>query len=173
MDLKFEYGADSSFTFTGLFDAPRELVFKAWTEAERLVKWWGPKGMSIRVAKVDLRPGGLFHYVMRRPDGTEMWARFLYLEIVAPERLVFLNSFSDEKGEIARAPFFDGGWPLEVHNTVTFAEEGGKTRLTLRGMPQEAGAEEIKTFAGNRDSMKGGFTGTMEQLEAYLKAAKS
>ncbi len=102
-----------------------------------------------------------------------MWGRFVYLEVVPNEKLVWLNGFSNEKGEITRAPFFDGGWPLEVHNTVIFTDEGDKTRLALRGMPHAATADEIKTFAANRDSMKGGFTGTMEQLDDYLKGIKS
>ena len=173
MDLKFDYGADSSFSFTGLVDAPRALVYKAWTEADRLAKWWGPKGCTIKVARFELKPGGLFLYSMAMPDGREMWGRFIYREIVPNEKLVWLNGFSNEKGEITRAPFFDGGWPLEVHNTVTFADEGGKTRLTLRGLPQDSTAAEIETFTGNRDSMKGGFTGTMEQLADYLKGATS
>ena len=173
MNLDFEYGEGSSFALCGIFDAPRETAFKAWTEAERLGKWWGPKGMPIRVARLDPRPGGMFLYAMRRPDGDEMWGRFVYREVVAPERLVFLSSFSNEQGEITRAPFFDGGWPLEVLNTVTFADRGGKTLLSLRGVSHEATAEERKTFEGGRDSMKGGFTGTMEQLESYLKGAKS
>ncbi len=69
MDLKFEYGADSSFAFTGLFNAPRALVYKAWTEADRLQKWWGPKGSKIRVARLEVKPGGIFLYSMGMPDG--------------------------------------------------------------------------------------------------------
>ena len=76
-----------AFLFTREFDAPRDLVFKAWTERERLQEWWGPQGFGIRVAKLDLRPGGVFHYGMQTPDGREVWGRFAYREIAAPERL--------------------------------------------------------------------------------------
>src|SRR5437867_1034411 len=79
---------DESFTLTRTFDAPRELVFKVWTEAEHLKHWWGPKGMTMLVTRLDLRPGGMFHYSMRTSDGREMWGRFIFREIVPPERIV-------------------------------------------------------------------------------------
>src|SRR5437899_7660320 len=85
---------------TRTFDAPRELVFKAWTEPERLAQWWGPKGFTMKKVSVDLRPGGVFHYGMTSPDGHEMWGRFVYREITPPERLIFVNSFSDEDAGI-------------------------------------------------------------------------
>ena len=89
---------------TRIFDAPRELVWKAWTEPERLMHWWGPKGFTVHTCKVDLRPGGVFHYGMRAPDGSDIWGKFIYREIVAPERIVFIGSFSDEKGGVTRHP---------------------------------------------------------------------
>jgi uncharacterized protein YndB with AHSA1/START domain len=156
------------FTISRVFDAPRSLVFKAQTEAEHLAKWWGPKGYEMLVAKLDLRPGGLFHYRMRSPEGHEMWGRFVYREIVAPERVVFVNSFSDEKGGIIRAPFAPD-WPLEVLNVMTLTEDGGKTTLTLRGGPINASAAEINRFNSFHDSMQQGFGGTLDQLEAHLK----
>jgi uncharacterized protein YndB with AHSA1/START domain len=101
------------FAILRVFDAPRDLVWKAFTKRERLAQWWGPKGFKILVSKLDLRPGGIFHYCMQSPDGQEMWGRFVYREIVAPERIVHINSFSDDKGGITRAPF-SSTWPLEV-----------------------------------------------------------
>ena len=92
------------FVVTREFDAPRELVFKAWTERERLAAWWGPKGFKIRVAKLDLRPGGIFHYSMTTPAGDEWWGRFVYREISPPERLVYVNSFSNAEGGVTCAP---------------------------------------------------------------------
>jgi uncharacterized protein YndB with AHSA1/START domain len=118
--------APKEFTITRVFDAPRELVFKAQTEAEHLSKWWGPKGYTMLVAKLELRPGGTFHYSMRSPEGHEMWGKFVYREIVAPERIVFVNSFSDESGATVRAPFAPD-WPLEVLNMLTLS-----TRSTIR-----------------------------------------
>jgi uncharacterized protein YndB with AHSA1/START domain len=156
------------FTISRVFDAPRSLVFKVQTEAEHLARWWGPKGYEMLVAKLDIRPGGLFHYRMRSPEGHEMWGRFVYREIVPPERIVFVNSFSDEKAAIVRAPFAPD-WPLEVLNVMTLTEDGGKTTLTLRGGPINANAAEISRFNSFHDSMAQGFGGTLDQLDAYLK----
>jgi uncharacterized protein YndB with AHSA1/START domain len=165
--------AQQEFVITRTLDAPRALVWKAWTEADRLAQWWGPKGCTIRVAKLDLKPGGVFHYAMTFKPGHDMWGRFTYREIVAPERLVFINSFSDPEGGLTRAPFsqLDNKWPLEVLNILTLSEEGGKTTLTLRGSPINATDEERETYVSMFDSMRGGFGGTFEKLEAYLKTA--
>lgn len=160
---------ENDFVFTRVFDAPRELVFKAWTEPERLSQWWGPKGCTIGVQKMELRPGGTFHYFMRRPEG-QMWGKFVYREIVAPERIVFVNSFSNEKGETVRGPFHPK-LPMEILNTVTLTEHEGKTTLTLRGRPINATEEERKTYASFRKSMNQGFAGTFDQLEEYLAKA--
>ncbi|MBW7475530.1 SRPBCC domain-containing protein [Paenibacillus oenotherae] len=149
------------------FNALRELVFKVWTESKHLKHWWGPKGMTIEVAKLDLRPGGIFHYCMRAPDGHEMWGKFVYQEIVAPEKIVFLNSFSDTEGNTIRPPF-SSEFPLEVRNVVTFTELNGQTTLTLQGGPHNATAAEHEFFKGMFDSMQQGFGGTFDQLDAYL-----
>jgi hypothetical protein len=107
---------------------------------------------------------------MQFSTGKDMFGRFVYREIVAPERLVFINSFSDANGGITRAPFPQIGptWPLEVLNTLTLSEQAGQTTLTLRGGPINATDEERKTFAGMFDSLRQGFTGTFDQLAAYL-----
>lgn len=161
---------ERDFVITRTFDAPRALVWKAWTEPERLAQWWGPKGATIRVVKHDLRPGGIFHYAMQFKPGHDMWARFVYREIMPPERLVFINSFSDADGGITRAPFPQLGdtWPLEILNTLTLAEQDGKTALTLRGRPINATEEERKAYVGMFASMQQGFGGTFDKLAAYL-----
>jgi uncharacterized protein YndB with AHSA1/START domain len=156
------------FVITRVFDAPRDRVFQAFAEAERLALWWGPVGCKIEVKKLEFRAGGIFHYCMKWQQG-DMWGRFIYREIVAPERIVFINSFSDPQGEITRAPFPGRQqWPLEVLNTLTLVEEGGKTRLTLSGAPINATAEELAMFREGFDSMRQGFGGTWEQLATYL-----
>jgi len=127
----------------------------------------GPKGFTMGVYKLDLRPGGVFHYSMRTPDGRELWGRFVYREIVKPERIVFINSFADEKGNVLRNPW-NADWPLEVLNTQTFAEHDGKTTLALRGGPINATETERKTFEAGFESMQQGFTGTLDQLAEYL-----
>jgi uncharacterized protein YndB with AHSA1/START domain len=159
------------FVIERVFDASRELVWKAWTESERMAQWWGPKGFQMRVARLDLRPGGIFHYSMRSPDGKDLWGKFTYREVVAPERLVFIVSFSDEKGGVSRH-WLSPKWPLEVLNTVTFTEQGGKTTVRLSGFPINAIEEERKTFEGGFQSMQQGFKGTLDQLDEYLSHAK-
>lgn len=158
------------FVITRVFNAPREKVWKAWTEAERLEKWWGPKGCALRVLRFELKPGGMFHYAMEFQPGHPMYGRFVYREIVAPERLVYVSAFSDENGGITRAPFpqIRDTWPLEILNTLTLAEDGGKTTLTLRGGPIAPTEAEAETYAGMFDSMRQGFGGTFDQLDAHL-----
>jgi uncharacterized protein YndB with AHSA1/START domain len=152
------------------FDAPRDLVFKAWTEPERLAQWWGPKGCAIAVSKLELRPGGTFLYSMKMPNGPAMWGKFVYREIVAPERLVFVNSFTDDTGKIIRSPF-SPTWPLEILNTLTLLEHQGKTTLDLRGGPINAAEQERKTFEDAFGSLEKGFAGSLDQLADYLARA--
>ncbi|MEA2342429.1 MAG: hypothetical protein QOF63_598 [Thermoanaerobaculia bacterium] len=160
------------FVITREFDAPRDLVFKAWTEPERLAQWWGPKGFTVKVANINLRPGGMFHYGMVAPDGSEMWGKFIYREITPPERMVFIVSFSDESGGTTRHPMAPT-WPREMLNTVTLTEHGETTTLTLRSSAYAASEEERATFKAGHSSMQGGFTGTFDQLAAYLAKARS
>ncbi|MDQ0871755.1 uncharacterized protein YndB with AHSA1/START domain [Paenibacillus sp. V4I3] len=152
---------------TRTFNAPRELVFKAWTEAEHLAHWWGPTSFELSVHTLDLRPGGSFHYCMKSAEGFEMWGKFVYHEINSPEKLVYVNSFSDAEANIIRAPFSEN-FPLEIMNKLSFTENEGKTTLIMRGGPINATEEEHKFFEGMYDSMKQGFGGTFDQLDAYL-----
>jgi uncharacterized protein YndB with AHSA1/START domain len=149
------------------FYAPRVLVFKAFTTKEALAQWWGPKGSDIFVKELNFNPGGVFHYSMTNEHGV-MWGKFQYREIVEPERIVFVNSFADEDGNIIRAPFFDGGWPLEILNTLTLTEQNGKTLLTIIGGPINATAEEHTLFDSIQSSMQEGFGGTFDKLDIYL-----
>jgi len=156
------------FIISRVLDARRDKVWKAWTEPEHLEKWWGPKGFVVTHCKVDLRPGGIMHYCLRSPDGSDMWGRFVFREIVRPERLVWINSFSDEKGGITRHPMMLD-WPREMLTRVTFEELGGKTRVTVQWTPVDTSTEiERKTFEDGRGSMQQGWNGTFEQLELYL-----
>jgi uncharacterized protein YndB with AHSA1/START domain len=160
------------FVISRELDAPRELVWKCVTDPERMKQWWGPKGFTVIASKMDLRVGGTYHYGMKAPNGAPMWGKFTYREIVPPERLVFINSFSDEKGGVTRHPG-SPTWPLEMLSTFTFEElPGGKTRFTVRWATHNATAEEEKTFDSAHSSMTQGWNGTMEQLEAYLAKSK-
>lgn len=155
---------------TRVLAAARETVWKAWSEAERLAQWWGPKGCTVEVAKLEFRPGGVFHYNIKMPDGSALWGKFVYREIAAPERLVYISSFADENGNIIRAPF-SPTFPLEVSNTMTLTESGGQTTLTLRGKPINATEEERATFASMNASMQQGFGGMLDVLAEYLARA--
>ncbi|MDB6108498.1 MAG: hypothetical protein JWR69_248 [Pedosphaera sp.] len=162
--------AGGLFVISRAFDAPRDLVWRAWTERDRLMQWFGPKGFTMPVARLDFRPGGTFHYCMQSPDGHQMWGKFVYREIVALERIVLVNSFSDEAGGLTRHPM-SATWPLEMLSTTTFTEQGGRTTLTLQWAPLNATEAERKTFDGAHEGMKGGWTGTFDQLAAYLAKA--
>jgi uncharacterized protein YndB with AHSA1/START domain len=165
--------ADRDFVIERTFDAPRALVWKAWTETERLAQWWGPKGCTIRVVTHDLREGGIFHYAMDFRNGRDMWwGRFIYREIAAPERLAFVNSFSDAKGGLARAPFKEV-LPLEMLIRVTFRDVDGHTAITLRSSPLNASEEERQGFIDLFPGMQQGYSGTFDQLAAYLAKASS
>src|SRR5215217_51328 len=135
----------SEFVIARTFDAPRERVWDAFTDAERMKKWWGPKGFTVIHSKMDLRVGGTYHYGMRAPDGSAMWGRFVYREIVRPERIVLVNSFSDEAGGVTRHPGHMD-WPLEMVTTFTFTDEGGRTKLTVKWVPLNATEAERRTF---------------------------
>ena len=124
---------------TRTFDAPRERVWQAWTDPERLMRWWGPKGFTAPVCKLDLRVGGKYLNCMRSAEGQEFWSVGTYREIVAPSLLVYSDSFADAEGNVVPATHYgmSSDFPLELQVTVTLAEDAGTTRMTLRhvGIP--------------------------------------
>lgn len=142
--------AERELVVTRVFDAPRRLVFKAWTQPEHAARWWGPQGFTTISCKMDVRPGGAWRRCMRAPDGTEYRKRGVYREIVEPERLVFTYASEDLDGDIGH----------ETLVTVTFAEEAGKTRLTLR----QVGFETVAAC----ESHQGGWTSSLERFAEYL-----
>lgn len=138
------------FVITRVFDAPRSFVFRVWTAPEHLARWWGPKGFTTVSCHMDVRPGGTWFRKMRAPDGTEDRRRGIYHEILEPERLVFTYASEDAEGNFGH----------ETLVTVTFADLGGKTKLTLR----QAVFESIAA----RDAHEGGWTGCLERFTDYL-----
>jgi uncharacterized protein YndB with AHSA1/START domain len=161
----------NDFAISRVFNAPRELVYKALSESDALAQWWGPKEASIQIAKFDFRPEGVFHYKMESPMGV-MWGKFRYLEMVKPERIVFINSFSDENAGVTPNPFLKN-FPLETLNIITLVEHEGKTTLTLKGGPINATREEQDAYNSMVQGMQQGFGGTFDQLDEYLaKVAK-
>jgi uncharacterized protein YndB with AHSA1/START domain len=148
--------ADSSeleLVITRTFDAPRELVFRMWTEPEHLAHWGGPKDSTFKIIRMDARPGGPYRFNMKGVNGTDHWSQGIYREIVAPERLVFTTVWTDAEGN-----------PTSPHTlvTLTFDEYEGKTKLTLH----QTGLESVTS----RDSHREGYLSTLERLEAYLAA---
>ncbi len=139
---------------TRVFDAPRDLVFNAWTDPRHIVRWWGPHGFTNPVCEVDACPGGAIRIHMRGPDGTVYPMRGEFREIVPPERLV-LTTAVDEP---------DGSPRFEVLHTVTFAEQDGKTVLTLTARV----IKETAAAAPQLGGMQAGWAQSLERLSAYL-----
>ncbi len=142
---------------TRVFDAPRELVFKAWTDPKRVAQWWGPHRFTNPVCDLDVRPGGAIRIHMRGPDGTVYPMTGVYQEVVEPERLVFTSAALDADGN----PMF------EVLTTVTFAEQGGKTKQILRARVIKSTAEAAPYLKG----MEAGWTQSLERLAESLAKA--
>lgn len=157
-----------TFTISHTFDVPREVMWRAWSERDQLMKWFGPKGVSVAQATLDFRPDGLFHYSMRLPDGKAMWGKFVYREIEPPRHIVWVNSFSDENRGISRHPMMPS-WPREMLSTATFTEQGARTTVTIEWVPINPTKEELETFNSNLESMQKGWAGTFEQLGEYLR----
>jgi len=116
-----------------LIDAPRELVFAAWTDAARLPDWFAPRGCAIEYRHLEIRPGGTFHSCIRSPEGHECWCVGEYLEVIPSERLVFTMAIADAQGTriSPQSAGMDPEWPAETTATVRFEAIGRKTRLTL------------------------------------------
>jgi len=132
-----------------VFAAPRELVFEAWTQPERLVRWWAPAGCTTAACTVELRPGGAFHYCMRMPDGMEIWGLGIYREIVAPERIVYTDTFADAEGRPVPPSHYgmSDEHPAETVVDVTFEAHDDGTLVTLRhaipvSTPERGGTEQ-------------------------------
>lgn len=157
------------FRISRTINAPRDLVYQMWTDAAHLAQWWGPIGMELSVLKLELQQGGIFHYGMKGPNGGMMYGRFVFRDILPPERLIWTTSFADEKGNAIRAPFSDQ-FPVETYNVLTLTDLGDKTRLTLSGCPINASQAELDFYRNMFDSMKNGFGGTFKQLMAYVTA---
>lgn len=140
---------------TRLFDAPRALVFKCWTDPQHAAMWWSPQGFTLEACQLDVRIGGAWRIGMRSPEGTRHVKSGVYREVVPPARLVFTFAWEDEAGRPKH--------PMLVE--VTFVEEGQRTRLTLRHSNLESETA--------RDLHRGGWTSTMERLAAYLASGET
>ena len=150
-------GVGMEVAFTRVFDAPRRLVFKAWTDPRHVAQWWGPHGCTNPRCELDVRPGGAIRIDMREPDGRTYPMTGTYREIFEPERLVFTISVLDEAGNFL----------FEVLNTVTFAENGDKTTLTLQACVVRSSAKALQYL----QDMEAGWTQSLERLDTYVAKA--
>lgn len=137
-----------------LFDAPRELVWQAWTDPQHFMIWWGPKDYTCPYCEIDLRVGGKYLNCMRSPSGQEYWGTGVFREIIPPERLVFTDSFADKNGNVVPATYYgmSADFPLEMLVTVTLEEQDGKTKMTLRHGELPVGADAEGTYQGWSES---------------------
>ena len=160
---------NAAFEIARTFKVPQGRLWEAWSQADQVKHWWGPKGCSIDIARFEFRAVGFFHYAMKFADAPTMWGRFMYREIVAPERIVWLNSFSNAQCGIARAPF-SNYCPLEIENSVVFTERNETTTVALRAEPFGEVAEERNFFEElcSSGSLEQGYGGTFDQLADCL-----
>lgn len=149
---------EQEFVIERQFAAPRSLMFQVFTQPEHLKRWWAPRPYTISTCTVDLRPGGIWHYSMRSPEGQEHWARSVYNEIVPPEKLAYTSTFADEHANPIE------GVPEHL-TTVIFTEEGGKTQVTAR--IQFANAAALKTAVDM--GMMQGMSMTWDYLGEYVQ----
>ena len=156
------------FVITRLLNAPLELVWKVYTEEKHMMQWWGPAGFKSAGAKNDFRQGGMFHYGQEGPDGSIMWGKLIYREIVVQKKLVFVVSFSDKDAGYTRHPMAPT-WPLETLSVTTFEEIDGKTKVTVSWKAINCSEDEAVLFDNSHAGMNMGFEGTFTQLESYLK----
>ena len=152
------------------FDAPRELVWRTWTEPELLKRWYGPNVETI-VHALDVRPGGLWLNEMKWGDNSN-YQRVEYTEVTPPERLVWLHSVSDADWNVIANPMMEN-WPRVLLTTVTFEEAGGRTRMRLTWVPHDASAAEIACFGEALQGMDKGWGAGMELLSQLLAELQS
>jgi uncharacterized protein YndB with AHSA1/START domain len=144
---------------TRIFDAPRHLMFKMWTDPVHLAQWWGPSGFTNPVCEIDARPGGAIRIVMRAPDGVEHGMKGVFREVVEPEGLAFTNIAVDQAGNHM----------LEGFTTVTFVEQGSKTRLTVETSIAGLVPEAVQMLKG----MEEGWSQSLVRLAALVASAQS
>jgi uncharacterized protein YndB with AHSA1/START domain len=161
---------EGDFVITRVFQAPRELVFAAWTEPKHMAQWWGPRMFTAPVCEMDVRPGGKFRLVMRGPNGSDHPARGVYREIVRPSKLVMVMDHSElpEEWHDIVNPHRDktkGRPAYAAHMTITFEEDAGKTTLTVRSRFESAAVRDMFLKLG----MTQGWSSSLEKLADHLE----
>jgi uncharacterized protein YndB with AHSA1/START domain len=143
--------ADREIIATRIFDAPRDLVWKVWTDPNHIAQWWGPNGFTNTISEMDVRPGGMWRFIMHGPDGTDYPNRVVFQDVIRPEYLVYVHG--DEVD------------PDQFRVTVTFQEHNGKTVLTMRSVFRSAA--ELADVIEKHGAVEG-MQQTLGRLEAYL-----
>lgn len=154
------------FVLERTFDAPRDLIWRTWTEPELLARWYGP-GVETIIHKLDVKPGGVWHNEMKWGDNSNR-ERMEYTDVTPPERLVWLHSMADENWKITSNPKMPD-WPRVLLTTVTFEEDGDQTKMRLTWAPHEASEAEIACFAMALENLHKGWGAGMEILTELLK----
>jgi uncharacterized protein YndB with AHSA1/START domain len=157
---------DIAFTLSYQFQAPRQLVFEAFSNADALNAWWGPVGLKTTVVHLDFREGGIFHYKMEGENQVR-YGRFLFRKISPYHTLEFTNAFADEHARVVPAPF-EIRLPREILYQLRFRENKGITTIAMKATPWNANDEEIEGFTSIRSSMVVGFSATFEKLKKHL-----
>ena len=155
----------SSLRIMRMFNAPRERVWKAWTDPEDIKRWWGPKNFTVPFAENDFCVEGKYLMAMRSPDGKDFWSTGTYKEIVPMERVKLTDSFADEEGNVVSASYYgmSGDFPLELPVELTFEDIVGKTRFTL--YYPDLGRMSEK----DRNDMEQGWNESFDKLETLLQ----
>ncbi len=150
--------SDREIAATRIFDAPRDLVWRAWIDPKQIVQWWGPNGFTTTTYEMEVKPGGIWRFVMHGPDGRDYHNRITFLEVLAPERLVFRHGGGDDVE------------PVNHTTTVTFADLGGRTRLEMRMLFVSA---EARRFVAEKYGAVEGLDQTLGRLRDYVSGAES
>jgi len=143
--------AEQTLVIKRTFDAPRDLVWKVWSDPEQAKQWWGPDGFTAPVVELDARPGGKWRALMRSPDGKDIWQHGVYREIVPPEKISFTF-------------IWDAQPDHEMLVSITFAERGKKTEMIFR--------QGIFESVDDRNGHEGGWSQSFDRFAAYLKTVK-
>jgi uncharacterized protein YndB with AHSA1/START domain len=149
---------------TRIFDAQPEIVWKYFSDPVYFKRWWGPKGFTCPVAKIDFRVGGKYLSAMRSPDGQEYWSTGTYKEIIPGEKLVATDSFADQDGNVVSSAHYGmEGFPMELTVNFTFKDLGGRTEMTL----SQTGIQNIDDKT--REEMKQGWNESFDKIAQDLK----
>ncbi|WP_413292387.1 SRPBCC family protein [Bdellovibrio sp. HCB185ZH] len=172
--LDKESTGKEKFVINRVFEAPIHTMFEMWTNPTHFAKWLAPTGFNMKFLRSDIKPGATTFYCMENDSGLKMYGRAKYLEILAPNKLVYTQEFTDEKENQSRHPMAPT-WPAVMQTTVLFAEESPtETRVTVTWeVVSDYTAEELETFIKGRAGMTQGWTGSFDKLEEYIASNRN